>query len=416
MLTIRSTPVALQALNEPQLCYALLTVTVSTPPAAQALNWAVVADTSRSMRIPIVDEAQFRALVQHGSAQETLVDGMPVWQLSRPVPPELRAVMRSPLDYVVQALHASIRRLGANDHVALVACAASAQVLAPSTPACQQAMLADRIEQLHSLDVGDQTDLAEGLRLALHELQYGRFRDRVDRLLVLTDGFTQRLAECCALVAAASAAGIVLSVIGLGGECQEDVLRALAEHSGGRATFLHRPDKINACLAEELDAARAAQARHARLQVAGAPGVTLHRVTRVRPGLVALDVGPPPAEVWLGDLTGAPLQVLIELLVAPGGETAPSLAQVTLHAEGAGAAYCMLDPIATHAPQRPREVLEAAARANVARLLHRACATSATGDTSEATRLFEAAAARFDALGELANAAVTRHIAQSANR
>ncbi|HJZ49508.1 MAG TPA: VWA domain-containing protein, partial [Roseiflexaceae bacterium] len=82
---------ALGLLREHQLCYVLLTITAHGSGAGRPVNWALVADASRSMRIPIVDEAQFRALLRENAAQETLVDGVPVWQLSGPVPPEVRA-------------------------------------------------------------------------------------------------------------------------------------------------------------------------------------------------------------------------------------------------------------------------------------------------------------------------------------
>ncbi|MCG8346296.1 MAG: VWA domain-containing protein, partial [Chloroflexales bacterium] len=77
--------------KEPQLCYILLTLNTSTANAkARAVNWAFIADASRSMRIPIISEDQFRYLARAGGAQEILVDGVPVWQLTSPVPPEIR--------------------------------------------------------------------------------------------------------------------------------------------------------------------------------------------------------------------------------------------------------------------------------------------------------------------------------------
>ena len=102
---------AVGLLGEPQVCYVLLTVGATGDGATRPVNWALVADASRSMRIPIVDEAQFRALIREGGAQEMLVDGVPVWQLSGPVPPEVRSASRSALDHVARALHSVVERL-----------------------------------------------------------------------------------------------------------------------------------------------------------------------------------------------------------------------------------------------------------------------------------------------------------------
>jgi Ca-activated chloride channel homolog len=95
-LSLSPNPIAAGLLSEPQLCYALLTVGAAGDAGARAVNWALVADASRSMRIPIVDEAQFRKLIRDGGAQEVLVDGVPVWQLSGPVPPDVRAQRARP--------------------------------------------------------------------------------------------------------------------------------------------------------------------------------------------------------------------------------------------------------------------------------------------------------------------------------
>ncbi len=40
-----------------------------------------------------------------------LVDGVPVWQLSGPAPPDVRAAARSPLDHLKRALHTVVEQL-----------------------------------------------------------------------------------------------------------------------------------------------------------------------------------------------------------------------------------------------------------------------------------------------------------------
>jgi hypothetical protein len=56
----------------------------------------------------------------------------------------------------------------------------------------------------------------------------------------------------------------------------------------------------------------------------------------------------------------------------------------------------------------PPEVLDAAARANAARLQQRALDTAARGDASEAARLLRAAAVRLDTLDERRLAEIAR--------
>src|SRR6266849_6524376 len=63
-LQINPSQLVLGPFREQQLCYLLLTISARGSGASRPVNWALIADASRSMRIPIVDEAQFRALLR----------------------------------------------------------------------------------------------------------------------------------------------------------------------------------------------------------------------------------------------------------------------------------------------------------------------------------------------------------------
>ena len=86
-----------------------------------------------------------------------------------------------------------------------------------------------------------------------------------------------------------------------------------------------------------------------------------------------------------------------------------SLGRLALTSNGAPAADTELVAIyQADAPPHHPDVLDAAARANAARLQRRALAATASGTPSEAARLLRAAAARLDDLGEHALADVAR--------
>lgn len=405
---------ALALLPEPQLCYLLLTLGASGAGGAHAVNWALVADASRSMRIPIVSEAQFRELLRSGTAQEVLVDGVPVWQLAGPVPPDMRAAAPSALDFVARALHSVVDRLSDGDRFALIACAEEALALTRSTSGADRAALARGIGRLPGLNLGEQTDLAQGIALGLSELRRSRAAERAERLLLLTDGFTQRPDECLRLAAAAAAEGVAISTIGLGGEFQEDVLTAIADRSAGRALFLRKPDAIPQAVGAELRAGRAVAARDATLRLSLAAGTALRRATRMRPALTILDdairpAGPPGSyELRLGDLeASAPTTLLLELMAPAHPAGLAELGRCELRAAGTAPYAASLTARYTATPPpAPPSLLDAAARANAARLQLRALDRAAHGDAREAARLLRAAAARFAALNEPALAAL----------
>ena len=425
-LTLQLNPsqLVLGPLREQQLCYLLLTISARSSGISRPVNWALIADASRSMRIPIIDEAQFRALLRENVAQEKLVDGVPVWQLSGPIPPEIRAASSSALDHVARALHSIVERLDGNDRFALVACAEAGVLLNRSASGAERAELVRGISRLKSLNLGEQTDLAQGIELGLQELRRGRDAQtvpaRAERLLLLTDGFTQRPEECLRLASVAAAEGITISTIGLGGEFEEQVLTGLADRSAGRAVFLRKPEDIPRAIAAELQAARAVAARTVTLGIALATGVTARRITRIRPALTVLDpIERAPAqngmssalvEVRLGDVeANTPVIVLLELLAPPRDPGMAVLGRITLASENIPAAEAELQAsYQAQSATTPPEVLDAAARANAARLQQRALDTAARGDAPESARLLRAAAARFDALGERRLAEIAR--------
>jgi hypothetical protein len=420
LLSLNPAQLALAPRAEPQLCYALATVAADAGGGAAPVNWAVVADASRSMRIPIVSEEQFRELVRTGGAQEVLVDGVPVWQLSGPVPEAVRAAAPSALDHTARALSSVIERLDRADRLAVVACAEQAGLLA-AAGGDGRAELVAGVGRLRSAQLGEETDLAAGMRLALQELARG---SGVSRLILLTDGFTRDAASCVALAREAAAAGVSVSTLGLGGEFQDDLLTQMADLTGGRAVFLRRAEQIPAAVAAELDAARGVAARALTLTIALPRGAALRNATRLSPALAPLeweaDAEGRRLLIRLGDLErGAPVRLLLEIVAPPEPPRAqPGGARVRIAALSAasGAAQAEADLVAHYvpgAPPPPPQLLDAAARASAARLQRRAAEAAARGEGEAAAGLLRAAAARLDELGEPGLAAAARREAEA---
>ncbi len=397
-----------------QVAYALVTIGAEGSVGPAPLNWVVVADASRSMRIPIVSEEQFRDLVRDGGAHEVLVDGLPVWQLAGPVPEAVRAVAPSALDHTARALHNVVERLERDDRLCLVACAERAMRLASGSGAWRDDLVAG-IAALRAAQLGEETDLAAGMRLALEEL--GPMA-RGGRILLLTDGFTRDPEACIALARVAAARGVSVSTLGLGGEFQDDLLTRLADLTGGRATFVRRAEQIPPAVSAELDAARGAVARTLTLEIRLTRSVTLRHATRLAPDLAPLEWESDPdarsIRLPLGDLErGAAVRLLLEFLAPPAphppaGGARMRLAALTARAGTTRASADVLGRYAGAAAPDPL-VLAGAGRASIARLQRRAAAAVASGDAAGAARLLRAVADRFRDLGE-------RELAQAALR
>ncbi|EFO80510.1 von Willebrand factor type A [Oscillochloris trichoides DG-6] len=411
--------ISLPARSEAQICYAMITLATDAGGVGAPVNWALVADASRSMRIPIVSEEQFRELVRAGGAQEVLVDGVPVWQIAGPVPDAIRAQSPSALDYTVRALHSVVERLDRQDRFSLVACAEQALTLVPSMSGERRAELVAGITRLHSLRLGEATDLSSGMRLGLAELAHAAAPGTVRRLILLTDGFTENADACMALARQAAQAGVSISTLGLGGEFQDDLLTGLADVSGGRASFMRRADQIPAAVAAELDAARNVVAQALQLELHLPQGVEVRRVTRIAPSLAPLEAsGDDPRRLFihLGDLEReTPIRILLELLAPPTPpRPSPDGARRRLCAlrASSGNAEVSADLVAHYTPTPtapPAALLYAAGRATAMRLQRRALEAANRGDVASAVNLLRAAAERLHHLGEPALAQAALH-------
>src|SRR5947209_7428369 len=98
------------------------------------------------------------------------------------------------------------------------------------------------IRRIQSIDSGGQTDLAQGWRLGLEELQTYKTESYINRLLLLSDGQANQ-GETKKMVLAKESArakelGITTSTIGIGSGFAEDLLEAIASESGGRFWYI----------------------------------------------------------------------------------------------------------------------------------------------------------------------------------
>jgi hypothetical protein len=412
--------------SEAQLCYALVTI-VTHSEQLLPVDWAIVADASRSMRIPIVSEVQFRMLVRQGGAQEVVVDGVPVWQLSGPLPHALRDRSPSALDFLARALHTVLERLDADDRFVLVACAEQVRTVA-SGHGDNRIPLLDGIARLKQLQLGDETDLALGMQSAIAALGPARDQRRARQLLVLTDGFTRDAQACLTLAQTAAQQGVSISTIGVGGDFQMELLTALADSSGGRAHFVRRAEEIPRAIAAEFALAHAVSASAVTLALETPAQVRVRRVTRISPSLAPLEWlqrTPQTYQLTLGDLErDRPLRLLLELLAPPGPPFAPdgrpTWRRLGVLRATSGTAQSETELIAEYAFAEsvpPPAVLHAAAQASVVALQARALAALERGEHERAATLLGTVAARLDALGatELA-AAARRQVASLAHQ
>jgi Ca-activated chloride channel family protein len=315
--------------HQPHLVYAWIEIVPGDDQLAPAvLNLGLVVDVSESMTIPILSEAQFQELRDQGLATQKAVDGVQVWQFN--VPRGFKIDAPTNLDFTQKALSIVADTLRPGDRFSLVAFAEDALLMVPNAPGRESDKLVQAIDRLDDIDLGDETYMARGMDMGYQQILTGANSEAINRMVILTDGYTKDQPLCDALAAQAKKDGLTISTMGLGLDFNEDLLISLAESTAGNAYFIRDAAEILDAFQAELSSAQSVIWRELSLSLTLSSDVTLRRVHRVTPTIAHLPASADAIE--LGDLDARQsLSVLLELIVPPRPAGSYRLAQATLY-------------------------------------------------------------------------------------
>jgi Ca-activated chloride channel homolog len=175
------------------------------------------------------------------------------------------------MDNLKEAVGYVVDRLKDNDRVSVTVFDDQVETLIPNQP------LKDREEvksRLGSIIPRGGTQISDGLKAGLAEAVKGFSRDRVNRILLLTDGQTwDDEAACLALADKAGRQGIAVTSIGIGEEWNEKLLLQLAERSHGDSHWIRNPIAILDTFRQEVEGMQSIAAVNLRVTARMSPGV-----------------------------------------------------------------------------------------------------------------------------------------------
>lgn len=401
-----------QAGEQPRLVYLLVDVrpgeggvTTQAP-----VNMAVVLDVSESMRLPVLTQAQFKELSALGHVQQTVSDGVPVWTF-RTIPAHIREQAPSNLEAVQSAVSQAATHFEAGDRISLVAFADRAEVMLRGLGGSETSQLLDAVSQLSTQQLGDNTEIAEGLRAGLAEVLRAASPEMVNRVLVLTDGFTRDPERVLELATQARKSRIAVSTLGIGSDFNERLLVEMADASHGNAYFARVPKDIPPAFQQELAAVQSVTLRNVDILVRLSAGVELRRAYRVRPAIAAVVDARKQGRtvaVSMGDLDPAnPPALLLELIVPTQPRGTFRIAGISVnHQTPAGSQVAATrDVVVRYSMSKEREepnptVMNTVEKVTAYVLQTRALNDMAAGNISAATQRLRAAATRLLTVGE----------------
>ncbi|HUO03938.1 MAG TPA: VWA domain-containing protein [Candidatus Binataceae bacterium] len=303
------------------------------------------------------------------------------------------------LEFVVEAVKFLADNLNAGDTVSIVAFADKAKVICTPDQARDKAAVKRAIDDIDLLEIGGGTQMALGMRAAIDEVKKNLSADRLNRVLVLTDGQTYEETACIDL-AAQNREQISFSTMGVGVEFNEKLLQRIAQDSNGKYHFIGNPAEIPGIFEDELQGLRAVSVRNGRIDVTLSQGVQVREAFRASPEIYVL--GQPlvgedrKISYEIGDLqAGVPGSVLLTLVLPPRQPGTVRILQSGFHYDvpGAGESQATCDLTVeytldrTLTSKRNGRVMNLVDQVSIAKLQAKAEEELKAGHVDRATRL-----------------------------
>jgi len=218
-----------------------------------------------------------------------------------------------------EAVSLALDKMQPDDRVSVTLFNDKARVIAKSAPLSEQHTLGSKVSRIRA---GGGTQMSRGMSLGLREVYTKLGDDRVNQLLLLTDGQTYGDEEqCLRLAKEAGEHKITIKALGLGDDWNEDLLDEIGKRSGGDADLVESADEIVHLFTQTIEESQKAVVRNARVTLRMVSGVVPRQVWQVTPMIANLGytpIGERDVQVELGELDAEQGKaLLIELLIPP---------------------------------------------------------------------------------------------------
>src|ERR1700680_4795454 len=244
------------------------------------------------------------------------------------------------LEFVVEEVKFLAQNLNSDYKGSIVVFRDKAKVILNSDASHDKGTVLKALDDIDLLEIGGGTQMALGMKAAIDEVKKNLSSDRLNRVLVLTDGQTYEETACIDLVEK-NRDQISFSTMGVGVEFNEKLLQRLAQDSNGKYHFIGDPAEIPGIFEDELEGLRSVSLRNGRIEVTLSQGVQVREAFRASPEIYVLGTPLLGADrkigYEIGDLqAGVPGSVLLTLVLPPRKPGQVRVLQSTFHYEVPG--------------------------------------------------------------------------------
>ncbi len=233
-----------------------------------------------------------------------------------------------PMDYMKRACSFVVDLLEPSDVLSVVAFEETVQVIMPARRVVNKALIKEHINRL---DVGNTTNLFDGIAAGASQIASVASAGYVNRALLFTDGEptagNKDFNSIVGQVAEQKSRGITVTALGFGPEYNEELLAGIASRSGGNYYYITRPELIPEVFRKELETLMMVVARNVRMRVQMSRWVQVRQIYGKLPTF-----GHRSAEATLADLERGDTQTAIvelEMGPRPGGKYRVAKIEIT---------------------------------------------------------------------------------------
>ena len=312
------------------------------------------------------------------------------------------------MDVVKSTAIQVLRGLRPQDILSVVTFSDRAEVIIPAAYHQERTRLEARIQMIQPSGA---TEIYQGLEAGVKEVMRSVDSNRINHIILLTDGHTYGDEQLCLTLASKVAEhGIGISAMGIGREWNDIFLDVLATRTGGSSTFISEPQEIKRLLLEKFNALAQTYADDITLELNSLEGVELSYGFRLQPDPAPVNLDDQP--MHLGTiLQDTSTRLIFEYIIQPKAVKSENLTFMdgTLNVMIASRPLPVpplrmkLQRPVSDQPESdppPRDVVQALSRLMLFRMQERARKEIDKGNIDLATRQLQTLAANLMSQGE----------------
>ncbi|HUP27440.1 MAG TPA: VWA domain-containing protein [Chloroflexia bacterium] len=228
------------------------------------------------------------------------------------------------IDSLREATSLVLDMLQPQDYISVIFFSSRVEVAFPSQQIADQAHLNDLKARVSRLTAEGSTKMAPAMEAGLVELRKqmpaGRTGSYVSRLVLLTDGITEKEKRCLEQADEAAQLGIPITALGIGKDWNDKLMEEIGRVSRGDADYISSPDRIRTHFTNTVQQMQAVALKNAVLRVRPALGIEIRSIYRVHPLISRLNTdqgADRSSQASLGELERGHGQTLLLECVVP---------------------------------------------------------------------------------------------------